>query len=112
MRPDGATTERSSGATTVLTLGPVRLSREPRQVWVNEQPVRLTPKEFELLDYLMERPDQPVSRDALLADVWGFLSPGDTRTIEVHIGHVRRKLGRPGLIQTVRGVGYQAVSAP
>ena len=109
MRPDGATT--APGETTVLTLGPVRLCRERRQVWVADKDVSLTPKEFDLLGYLMERPGRPVSRDDLLADVWGFLAPGQTRTIEVHIGHVRRKLGLPGLIRTVRGVGYEAVAA-
>jgi two-component system, OmpR family, response regulator len=108
MRPDGATTR--PGETTELTLGPVRLCRERRQVWVGGDKVTLTPKEFDLLGYLMERPGRPVSRDDLLADVWGFLSPGDTRTIEVHIGHVRRKLGLPDFIRTVRGVGYEAVS--
>jgi DNA-binding response OmpR family regulator len=79
---------------------------------VGGREVRLTPKEFDLLGYLMERPDTAVSRDDLLADVWGFLSPGVTRTIEVHVAHVRRKLGRPELIRTVRGVGYEAVSSP
>ena len=111
MRPDGAT-DTTHGGTAELRLGPVRLCRRRRTVWVRDEEVRLTPKEFDLLGYLMERPDRPVTRDALLADVWGFLSPGDTRTIEVHVGHVRRKLGLPGLIRTVRGVGYEAVSSP
>ena len=46
----------------------------------------------------------------LLEEVWGFLSPGDTRTVEVHIAQLRKKLGDPGLIRTLRGVGYKAVA--
>jgi DNA-binding response OmpR family regulator len=109
MRPDGATAT-SDGGTTVLTLGPVRLCRERRRVWVAAREVVLTPKEFDLLVYLLERPDRTVSRDDLLADVWGYLSPGLTRTVEVHVAGLRKKLGDPSLIRTVRGVGYAAVS--
>ena len=109
MGPDVArrTSESNEAA---LTLGPVTLCRRRGEVRVGGRKVPLTPLEFDLLGYLMERPDQPVSRGALLADVWGFLSPGGTRTIEVHVMHLRRKLGVPGLILTVRGVGYQATS--
>jgi two-component system, OmpR family, response regulator len=94
----------------VLTLGPVRLCRGTREVTVGGAAVELAPKEFELLGYLMERPGMAVSRATLLSDVWGFLAPGETRTIEVHVGQVRRKLGDPSLIRTVRGVGYKAVA--
>lgn len=93
-----------------LTLGPVTLSRARREVRVDDEEVALTPKEFELLSYLMERAGTVVSRDALLEDVWGFLSRGETRTVEVHVGKVRKKLGDPSLIRTVRGVGYKAVA--
>jgi DNA-binding response OmpR family regulator len=95
----------------VLTLGPVTLSRARREVWVSDREVALTPKEFELLAHLVERPGVVVSRGALLEEVWGFLLPGETRTVEVHVGQVRKKLGDPSLIRTVRGVGYKAVAA-
>ena len=49
-----------------------------------------------------------VTRDQLLESVWGFLAPGETRTIEVHMAQLRKKLGLPDLIKTVRGVGYKA----
>ena len=91
-------------------LGPVSLCRRTGEVRVQGRPVDLTPMEFELLGYLMERPNVVVSREALLRDVWGYAAPGVTRTIEVHIGHVRRKLGDSGLIRTVRGAGYKAVA--
>jgi DNA-binding response OmpR family regulator len=94
----------------VVTLGPVRLCRSTREVTVGTRAVELAPKEFELLGYLMERPGIVVSRATLLEDVWGFLAPGETRTIEVHVGQVRKKLGDPSLIRTVRGVGYEAVA--
>ncbi len=94
----------------VVALGPVTLSRSRREVWVDGREVALTPKEFELLAHLVERPGVVVSRGALLEQVWGFLLPGETRTVEVHVGQVRRKLGDPTLIRTVRGVGYKAVA--
>jgi DNA-binding response OmpR family regulator len=93
-----------------LALGPVMLSRSGREVRVDDRPVELTQREFELLDYLMQRPGMVVSREELLEAVWGFLSPGDTRTVEVHIAQLRKKLGDPGLIRTLRGVGYKAVA--
>jgi len=95
----------------VLTLGPVSLSWAGREVRVDGQQVELTPKEFDLLGYLMANRGVVVSRDALLERVWGFAVPGETRTVEVHVGQLRKKLRRPELIRTVRGVGYKAVEA-
>ncbi len=92
-----------------LTLGPVTLSRERREVRLDDEEVALTPKEFELLSYLMERAGTVVSCDALLEEVWGFRARGQTRTVAVHVGQVRKKLREPALIRTVRGVGYMAV---
>lgn len=94
----------------LLTLGPIVLSRSGREVRVAGREVELTPREFDLLDYLMQRPGMVVSRDELLESVWGFLSPGDTRTVEVHIAQLRKKLGEVALIRTLRGVGYKAVA--
>ncbi|MCW2954445.1 MAG: DNA-binding response regulator [Conexibacter sp.] len=93
------------------SLGPVTLSRTSREVRVDGREVELTQREFDLLDYLIERPNTVVSRDDLLESVWGFLAPGETRTVEVHVAQLRKKLGRPELIRTVRGVGYKAVAA-
>ena len=96
-------------ATDVLELGPVTLSRSRHEVRVDGRPVELTSREFELLAYLMERRGLVVSRDELLESVWGFVLPGATRTVEQHLTQVRRKLGHPELIRTLRGVGYKAV---
>ena len=59
--------------------------------------------------YLMENRGVVLSRDALLDRVWGYDYPGGTRTVDVHVAQLRRKLGRPELIRTVRGAGYKAV---
>lgn len=98
--------ERQPGAD-VLQLGEVVLRRGEREVLVAEQPVELRPKEFELLAYLMENPNVVLSRDQILERVWGYFA--DTRTVDVHVAQLRRKLGQPGLIKTYRGSGYKAV---
>ena len=81
-----------------------------REVRVDGREVELTQREFDLLEYLMRHAGQVVSRDTLLESVWGFLAPGETRTVEVHVAQLRKKLGEPGLIRTVRGVGYKAAA--
>jgi two-component system OmpR family response regulator len=98
------------GAPDTITVGPVTLSRGRREVLVDERVVELTQREFDLLDYLMQRPGMVVSRDELLESVWGFALAGDTRTVEVHVAQLRKKLDVPGLVVTVRGVGYKAVA--
>jgi DNA-binding response OmpR family regulator len=92
----------------VLTLADVKLDRSAREVTVDERPVELTTKEFDLLATLLENPGIVISRDQLLDRVWGMTYPGGTRTVDVHVAQLRRKLGRPDLIRTVRGAGYKA----
>jgi two-component system, OmpR family, response regulator len=94
----------------VTTLGPVTLARASREVRAGGREVELTQREFDLLEYLLRHAGQVVSRDELLEAVWGFLSPGQTRTVEVHVAQVRKKLGYPELIRTVRGIGYKAAA--
>jgi DNA-binding response OmpR family regulator len=94
----------------VLQLGDVVVDVEGRDVTVAEDPVELTAKEFDLLAYFLGSPGIVLSRDRLLDRVWGMSYPGGTRTVDVHVGQLRRKLGRPELIRTVRGAGYKAVS--
>ncbi|HEY8236537.1 MAG TPA: response regulator transcription factor [Gaiellaceae bacterium] len=93
----------------VLTLADIELNRNAREVAVDGQPVELTTKEFDLLATLLENPGIVVSRDQLLDRVWGMTYPGGTRTVDVHVAQLRRKLGRPELIRTVRGAGYKTV---
>lgn len=68
--------------------------------------VPMTPKEFDLLVYLIRNNDQVFSRDKLLKEIWGYEFSGDTRTVDVHVRRLRKKLGKD-LIKTVRGVGYK-----
>ncbi len=92
----------------VTTLGPVTLMRGAREVMADGRGVELTQREFDLLEYLLRHAGQVVTRDELLEAVWGFRSPGQTRTVEVHVAQLRKKLGHPDLIRTVRGLGYKA----
>jgi len=93
----------------VLRVGPLRLDPARREVFVHGDVVALTPTEFDLLAYLMNRPGRVFSREELLAAVWGYAAHAGTRTVDVHVAQVRGKLGDcAALIRTVRGVGYAA----
>ena len=92
-----------------LELDNIVLDRDAREVVVDGQDVELTAKEFDLLGCLMENPGIVLSRDTLLDRVWGMDFPGGTRTVDVHVAQLRRKIGRPELIRTVRGAGYKLV---
>jgi two-component system, OmpR family, alkaline phosphatase synthesis response regulator PhoP len=92
-----------------LELGDVVLRPDAREVQVGGEPVELTGKEFDLLVYLVENAGIVISRDQLLDRVWGISFAGGTRTVDVHVAQVRRKLGRPDAIRTIRGSGYKAV---
>lgn len=94
-------------APVVLTAGPVHLDLTAREATCAGQPVSLTPKEFDLLVALVREEGAVVSGERLMLQVWQTVWPGTRRTLEVHIGTLRSKLGDPGLIETVRGVGYR-----
>jgi two-component system response regulator ResD len=93
----------------VVELGDVVLDRESRDVSVAGRMVELTAKEFDLLAYFLSNAGAVLSRDLLLDRVWGITYPGGTRTVDVHVAQLRRKLARPDLIRTLRGAGYKAV---
>ena len=95
---------------TTLALGPIALDPAAREVRVDGREVELTSKEFDLLRHLMEHPGIVLSRDTLLDRVWGMAYPGETRTVDVHVGQLRKKLELPDAIRTVRGAGYKAVA--
>ncbi|MEU8877199.1 response regulator transcription factor [Streptomyces javensis] len=86
---------------------PLVVDRRTRQVWVGGAPVSLTPKEFELLALLTEDPGAVYSRQQILDRVWDPHFHGPTKTLDVHIATLRRKLGDPAWIQTLRGVGFR-----
>ncbi|WP_122789499.1 winged helix-turn-helix domain-containing protein [Intestinibacillus sp. Marseille-P6563] len=91
-----------------LALGAITLDSRRRVVTVDGNEVSLTFKEFELLHYLMQNPGLVLSREKIMAAVWGFDFEGESRTVDMHIKTLRRKLGEAGTqIGTVRGVGYK-----
>lgn len=91
----------------VLQAGGIRLDLVTYQASVDGQRLQLTLKEFELLRMLMHNHDRVLTRDQLLDKVWGYEYFGETRTVDVHIRHLRQKLGAKGAyIQTARGIGY------
>ncbi len=92
-----------------LAAADVELDRAARAVTVGGEPVELTSREFDLLAALLSHAGVVLSRDRLLELVWGGEFAGGTRTVDVHVGQLRAKLGRPGLIETVRGAGYKVV---
>ncbi|HEX6076794.1 MAG TPA: response regulator transcription factor [Micromonosporaceae bacterium] len=97
---------RATPPAPVMEVGPLRLDPAARRVTVDDAEVTLTRKEFELLTVLAREAGSVVSRDRLLMEVWRTTFAGG-HTLEVHIGSLRNKLGRPDLVQTVRGVGYR-----
>ena len=90
-----------------LTLGDVVVRCDAREATVAGEPVELTSKEFDLLTILLAQPNVVLTREMLLDRVWGITFPGGTRTVDAHVASLRRKLGRPELVRTVRGVGYK-----
>jgi DNA-binding response OmpR family regulator len=88
-------------------VGAVRIDFDSRQVFYRDQPVECTPKEFELVEVLVNNRNIALSRDRLLELVWGYDYEGDTRTIDVHIQKLRKKLGWENVIKTVYKVGYR-----
>jgi two-component system alkaline phosphatase synthesis response regulator PhoP len=96
----------------VLAFRHVRLDAGARQATVDERPVELTAIEFDLLQALAENRGRVISREQLLQKVWGGEYFGEIRVVDVHLGHVRQKLGRDDLIATVRGVGYRFEDEP
>ncbi len=92
---------------TVLEMGPLRVEVGGREVFVDEEQIALTPKEFDLLVTLVESRGIVLTREQLLERVWGFTFLGDSRTIDVHVRQLRRKLGDACPIQTVWGTGYK-----
>jgi DNA-binding response OmpR family regulator len=95
----------------VLTSEDIVLRRDSRDVTVSGSLIELTGKEFDLLACFLEHPGIVLSREKLLDLVWGMTYPGGTRTVDVHVAQLRRKLDKPEAIRTVRGAGYKLIAA-
>lgn len=92
-----------------LKIGVMEIDSQGRKVYVEGREVMLTLKEFDLLHYLANNAGTAFSREKLMDEVWGYDFYGDTRTIDVHITHIRSKIGPDAAksIETIRGVGYR-----
>jgi DNA-binding response OmpR family regulator len=102
----------AASGSTVLAYGPLELDRERHLVTDRGREVRLTAKEFLLLEYLMQHRGRVLSRDLLLTDVWGYRYTGGTRTVDVHVRRLREKMPMLGeAIETVKQFGYRLVEA-
>jgi DNA-binding response OmpR family regulator len=99
------------GEDALLTANGIVLRRDSRDVTVSGRQIELTSKEFDLLACFLEHPGIVLSREKLLDIVWGMTYPGGTRTVDVHVAQLRRKLGDPETIRTVRGAGYKLAAA-
>jgi DNA-binding response OmpR family regulator len=91
----------------VLTHGEIRIDAGRREVTVGARHVQLAPKEFDLFWALLEHRGMVLTRDQLLERVWGYTFAGDTRTVDVHVRQLRRKIGDTCPVVTVWGVGYK-----
>jgi DNA-binding response OmpR family regulator len=103
--------ERREAKTTQIRHGLLLVDAGRREVKVDGEDVQLAPKEFDLLWELLDHNGLVLTRDQLLERVWGYTFAGDTRTVDVHIRQLRRKLGDASPIVTVWGVGYKAAPA-
>ena len=106
----GAVTRRAAQpatATAVQQIGLLRIDRDAHRVAVDGVEVDLTPKEYELVAMLAERPGAVRTREDIIDQVWDTNWYGPTKTLDVHISALRRKLGHPDWISTIRGVGYR-----
>ena len=99
----------TSPSSAILEAGTIRLDPVRRECWVASEPIELTKKEFDLLQYLMENKNIVLTREVLLEKIWGYDFEGETNVVDVYIRYLRAKLEEPfalKLIHTVRGVGY------
>ena len=99
---------QKSISTDMMVLGDIHLDIQKHEVTASGKEIVLTYKEFELLTYLMKNQGIVLSRDKILEVIWNYDYEGESRTVDVHIGSLRQKLGSSGnMIETVRGVGYK-----
>jgi DNA-binding response OmpR family regulator len=103
--------EPAASQDAVLSAGEIVLRRDSHDVTVDGEAVQLTAKEFDLLTCFLEHQGIVLSRERLLDIVWGMSYPGGTRTVDMHVAQLRRKLGDAEAIHTVRGAGYKLVHA-
>lgn len=97
------------GRQSVLQVGPLKMDLIERKVWRDGEEIDLLPREFRLLEYMMRRPNQVLTRTMLLEDVWNYRHIPQTNLVDVHVGKLRRKVDsvtEPVLIESIRGAGF------
>lgn len=113
---DGSTAATGlSNALGTIRFGQFSIDSESRELFQEGEPVNLHTREYQLLEYMASRPGRLLSRDQILDEVWGYESETSTRTVDVHIARIRRKMGEhafPRHIQTIRGRGYKFLIEP
>jgi two-component system OmpR family response regulator len=97
---------------TALTFQDLSLDPKTYEVYRSRHRMELTGTEFKLLNYLMRHPRQVLSKEQILAEVWGYDFQGDANIVEQYIRSLRQKMGQPPLIQTIRGAGYALREVP
>jgi DNA-binding response OmpR family regulator len=107
-----ANPERRELESAYLEHGDLSIDAGRREVTVGDEEIQLAPKEFDLLWELLDHQGLVLNRDQLLERVWGYTFAGDTRTVDVHVRQLRRKLGDASPIVTVWGVGYKVSAEP
>ena len=114
LRRDGSPRESTAAAPAAVTLGPIHADFRRAEVTKAGAPVELSGKELHLLRYFIEHQGAAISRTELLEAVWGYSTAPFTRTVDVHVANLRRKLeddpARPSMILTVHGLGYKFVA--
>ena len=106
-----ATPDRPERESEVIVHGDLKVDAGRHEVHVGDEEIQLAPKEFDLLWELLDHRGLVLTRDQLLERVWGYTFAGDTRTVDVHVRQLRRKLGDASPIVTVWGVGYKVSPA-
>jgi DNA-binding response OmpR family regulator len=107
-----ASPERRDLESALIEHGDLKVDAGRREVSVGPEQVQLAPKEFDLLWELLDHRGLVLTRDQLLERVWGYTFAGDTRTVDVHVRQLRRKLGEACPVVTVWGVGYKVSTEP
>lgn len=91
----------------MMVMGRLQIDRQAHKVFMDDQEIVLTPKEHDLLLHFVSHAGIALSREQLLAHVWGYAYFGELRTVDTHVKRLRHKLGHPGYIVTVFGIGYR-----
>jgi DNA-binding response OmpR family regulator len=105
--------QRPAGSPKALRYGPLSMDLDRHQVLLDDREIRLTAKEFLLLQYFIEHSGRVLSRDLLLTDVWGYQYTGGTRTVDVHVRRLREKIPLFATsLTTVKQFGYKLEDAP